>query len=68
MQLRGAGRAIGYEFAKAEMVRVALVGRASEDFVLALKNHAKVRGLAKTGAYWVCAYATGATNAASLNR
>ena len=30
MQLRGAGRASGYEFAKAEIVRVALVGRASE--------------------------------------
>ena len=26
-------------------------------FIKALKNHAKVRGLASTDAYWVCAYA-----------
>ena len=32
-------------------------GEPVKDFIKALKNHAKVRGLASTDAYWVCAYA-----------
>ena len=33
-------------------------GEPVKDFIKALKNHATVRGLKKTDAYWVCAYAT----------
>ena len=32
-------------------------GEPVKDFIKALKNHAEVRGLASTDAYWVCAYA-----------
>ena len=32
-------------------------GEPVKDFVKALKNHAKVRGLPDSTAYWVCAYA-----------
>ena len=34
-------------------------GEPVKDFIAALKNHAEMRGLAKTDAYWVCAYASG---------
>ena len=33
-------------------------GEPAKDFVAALKNHARVRGLEKTDAYWECVYAT----------
>ena len=32
-------------------------GEPVKDFIKALKNYANVRGLKKTDAYWVCAYA-----------